>query len=433
MNPKIEILQYLVIWIITALIIVKGCLRQRATGSGLTLYFVLSYSLLYCVGAFVYLSPFHPEGVENLIVQGLRVSTLSFFGFCIGNTLIKHLFLSIFFSSKAKTPQEVTAIRHRKLAIWYFVIGFLFTFVLRGFFAQVPTLTTFLAFGLNLIVVGICLGCWEAIRTQNNKLLRRWYLAAVSLPLLTIVTMGFLGFGFSMFLIVNAFLWRFIKIKIKHIPFILLLVYLSMTFYQTYMRDRDRIRDAVWGGATMIEKVSVLQTTLSKPEFFNPLDVDQLLRISGRIDYNYISGVVVNYMQAGFVEHAGFDLMSHSLVSLVPRFLWPSKPIVAGGAAMATKYTGMRFAEETTIGLGLPVYFFIALGYPGVLIGFIVIGFIIALIDAKAGYYLSYNECSKFMIWFLPGLIIIGADSFSDLFSGTAAAFIFSYCIAKFA
>src|SRR5437667_72697 len=76
----------------------------------------------------------------------------------------------------------------------------------------------------------------------------------------------------------------------------LILAYLGVSFYVTYMRDRATIRDVVWAGAPVEDRLTQLGRSASDFEFFDPYDVAQLQRIDARLNQNFLVGAAVRYL-----------------------------------------------------------------------------------------------------------------------------------------
>ena len=75
----------------------------------------------------------------------------------------------------------------------------------------------------------------------------------------------------------------------------------------------------------------------------------------------------------------------HAIIAPVPRALWPNKPIVAGSGDLVSRYTGIMFAEGTSVGIGPVMEMYVNFGSAGVFVGFIVIGLFLGYIDFRAG------------------------------------------------
>src|SRR5207245_1669091 len=96
--------------------------------------------------------------------------------------------------------------------------------------------------------------------------MRRWALVAASLPFLTVVTQGYIGYGTVAALSVFAFITSFYRPRWKLVIIGLLVAYLGLSLYVTYMRDRQDIRDVVWGGQSYRARAQRVYGTLTAPE-----------------------------------------------------------------------------------------------------------------------------------------------------------------------
>ena len=92
------------------------------------------------------------------------------------------------------------------------------------------------------------------------------------------------------------------------------------------------------------------------------------------IDQNAQVGRAVQYIDAGLAQFAYGQTLIDGAASFVPRAIWPTKPIVVGGAALVTKYTGITFDPTTTVGVGNVMESYISFGTLGVMVWFIVLG-----------------------------------------------------------
>jgi len=93
--------------------------------------------------------------------------------------------------------------------------------------------------------------------------------------------------------------------------------------------------------------------------------------------------------------------------ALVPRAIWPNKPAVGGSGNIVSKYTGLVFAEGTSVGVGPVLEFYINFGTTGVIIGFLIMGAIVGLIDEVAGERMLSGDWQGFIFWFLPGIAFL--------------------------
>jgi len=436
MQSEVKIIYLIIIWVVLSAIMIIRDMVQEKKFSGLTLLFLANLTLTYFIGAVSYALPNHTPGGEYLVLLGFRQAVFALGAFCFGNLFLSPWFLQFI----AKDRQTVSAIPEDsiesqvKLPMVYFVLGFVFYFILPQFFGDVLTLKSFLYVGSELTVVGICLLCWQANYEKKPMSVKFWLFASFIFPVITVVQMGFLGFGTVMTLAVFVFVLRFMRPRFNVLIICLLVSYLGLSFYQTYMRDRDDIRLIVWDESTKSkDKTEIFLKAVRNPIFFNPFDAEQLDRINGRIDFNYISGTVVTYIATGGAAFSNGQTLLRPLIALVPRVFWPDKPVTSGGSELAAKYTGMIENDGiTTVILGMVMEFYVNFATKGVIVAYLILGIFIGVLDTMAGRYLAENSYRKFILWFLPGICFIQPGSMDGAVASTFLGLIMAYIISKF-
>ena len=169
-----------------------------------------------------------------------------------------------------------------------------------------------------------------------------WLALAALFPILTVVTQGFLGFGFVAVLIVVSFLASFQPLRWRTLIGCVVLVYGGLSIYVTYMRDRSDIRDVVWGGQAVEMRMAQLQSTFREAEGFDPRNVEHLERVEKRLNQNHLIGSAVVFLNEGNAQYAGGSTLVDAVIALVPRALWPNKPTVGGSGDIVSTFTGIR-------------------------------------------------------------------------------------------
>jgi len=273
--------------------------------------------------------------------------------------------------------------------------------------AGLPTVTALITGASNLAVVGLMLKSWRAWQCGARKYFRLWLALGSAYPLLTIITQGFIGFGIFNTILVFTFVAGFYRPRWKLVVLGLAAGYLGLSIYVTYMRDRGDIRNTVWGGQSYGSRMDQLKATFSQFELFNINEDEHLERIDLRLNQNSLVGASVGYLESGRVEFARGETLWQALIAFVPRAIWPDKPVMAGSGDLVSKYTGYYFEEGTSVGVGQVMEFYINFGQAGVVIGFLFIGFILALIDRRAGECFANNDWLNFACWYLPGVAIM--------------------------
>ena len=83
---------------------------------------------------------------------------------------------------------------------------------------------------------------------------------------------------------------------------------------------------------------------------------------------------------------------------------------------LSTRFTGIQFAEDTSVGLGQVMEFYVNFGTMGVLLGFAVVGAIVVMFDERAGWHLWHGDVQRACLWYLPGLSLLQVGgSFVDV------------------
>jgi hypothetical protein len=113
--------------------------------------------------------------------------------------------------------------------------------------------------------------------------------------------------------------------------------------FVSYMRDRDEIRATVWGGSPS-PIASIAFRRPSRPLNGSILPIaEHLQRIDGRLNQNFLVGAAVNQLSQTQAYARG-DTLWDALLALIPRAIWPEKPITAGSGNLVSRYTGIDFA-----------------------------------------------------------------------------------------
>ncbi|MBV8713454.1 MAG: hypothetical protein JO020_02115 [Chloroflexi bacterium] len=414
------------VWALTAVLILVIRSASRLPGSGLIQAYLLNLALLYWIGAALYLLPWYTNHDPDVVLAGLQQSTYAVIAFGIGSVILAPWLTRAArpLSGSARFPTEPALAR--RLA----VIGLVAFFGLTPLVARIPTVSAVAVQGWNLLVVGLGLLCWQAWHSKKHRGLLGWLSLTLCLPLVTIVTQGFIGYGTAAATAVMTFIGNFYRPRWRVVLVAVLLTYLGLSMYVTYMRDRDSIRAVVWSGQPLGARVERVQLTLSTFEWFDWYNHDHLERIDDRLNQNLLMGAAVQYMDAGLAHFAYGATIVEGFIALVPRAIWPTKPVVAGSGTVVTEYTGIPFAQGTAIGIGHVMEAYISFGTIGVVVGFIFIGIVVGLIDFTAARRLWSGDVRGFLLWFLPGLSFLQVGgSIVELTSSVGAAILAAHLV----
>jgi hypothetical protein len=414
---------WVIAWAAVAVLIAVVRTARSAGGVGLITAFLVNFGMAYWIGAAIALLPWYDPPNFQAIFDGFRQSTFAIVGFGVGVLLLAPRRVEAQTTSGHVEGDE-------RLPRIYLAVGLVCFLVLLPVASRIPSGSALVSQGWNLAVAGLALGCWCAWSRRRSVAFGWWLTATLCLPLLTILTQGFLGYGTAAAIAVLCLVASFYRPRWRVLVAAAVLMYVGLSLYVTYMRDRTGIRDVVWGGAPISERMSTLYQTMSTLEWFNIHNPDHLARITVRLDQNAQVGAAVEYLDQGLAQLAYGRTLIDGLVSLVPRAIWPTKPIVVGGAALVTQYTGVQFDPTTSVGVGNVMESYISFGTIGVVVWFVLLGGVLARVDAAAARHLRRGEWARFVQWYVPGLSLLAVNgSIVELTSSVGAAIVVTLAV----
>jgi len=408
---------WVAVWIIVAAFVVFRHWRDHQ-GAGLVVTYILSFGALHCLSPALSLLPWHP-GIDLFTEAGMHEATWGILAFAVGAEF------GLWRHTKGKGEDAGTgqaALVEPRLINVYLFIGVVVYGVIFPFAGQIPSATAIVSTASTLAVAAIGLKCWNAWQSRHWGALAGWLGSTIALPLITVVGQGFLGYGFAAMLTIFAFVSSFQRLRWYTAIGGLIMAYVGMSFYVTYMRDRTDIRNVVWAGADVGDRLAQMQGTFATAEWFDPTNLDHLDRVDSRLNQDYLVGASVYYLDSGQGQFAHGDTLMDALISMIPRAFWPDKPVYAGSGDLVADYTGFRYAEGTSIGIGAVMECYVNYGTWGVLIGFFIIGAVVVYTDRSAGAALRSGDSDTFLRWYLPGLAVMNVGGMFAEVTATGAA-----------
>ncbi len=396
---------------------------RRVASVGLPLCYILNLAMIHWLGGLIHVLPLplrsRPDPYTEL---GLLQAFWATIAFAIGSFLVAPFVLRMLLRGESTPIVRSPSPEQVRLPMVYLALGIAFFAVLAPVLVSVPSISAVAVSGIYLAVVGVCLACWSAYLERSYAKLIGWLTAICVLPFVTILTLGFVGYGAAAALLVFTFVATFYRPYWQAMAGLCLLVFLGLSLFVTYFRDRPAIREKVWGGAEYAQRLETLGTTMQNFEFIDLQNPRHLAAIDARLNQNYLVGRVVRTIELGQQQLAYGETLYEAALALVPRILWPDKPVVAGSGNTVSRYTRIKFATGTSIGIGQVMEFYISFGTLGVVAGFLIIGVLIRLVDTMAALHLYEGNWRGFMSWFVPSMSLLNVGgSLVEVF-GTAAA-----------
>jgi hypothetical protein len=425
-----DLLRWILIWLAAAGFLLVRHWRSDA-GAGLMFSYVLMFGVLHWVGPAMFLLPWHDQRGVIFTVEGLRLASIAMLALAAGSEVVvwatRGTRLSL---ASGRVPPPVDT----RLVNLYFVTGALLYLVVMPFAALVPSLTALVSTGTVLVVVAMGLHCWNGWITGRAGRFWFWVMASAVWPLVTMIGEGFLGYGFAFMLMIVSFVASFYRPRWRVVVAGALLAYGGLSVYVTYMRDRTLIREVVWNDGTLVERVRSVVESFGEIEPFDLTNADHLERVEDRLNQDWLVGAASAYLEGRPNEFARGGTLLAALAAVVPRALWPDKPIIGGSGDLVSRYTGLRFADGTSVGVGQVLEAFVNFGTDGVVLVFFVIGMTVVMVDRQSAYRLGRGDGTGFAVWYLPGLCLLQiGGSLSEVTSAAAAAFVMVFLLNRLA
>lgn len=413
-SNQIEFLIYVFAAISISILFISW--KNRSKASGLTIAYVMDFAILYVPGAWVYTNKWYFPGSSMIYESNYDISHV-YYGFrmaCYGAAafLVGVIFYYWFLAIKQANSTQISSGKTnlKKLARYYLACGFLINICLELVTRNLPSINMVVASAFKFFVIGLVLYAYDAILHENKK---QFYItllfSLLCLPLYTMISDGFMSFAINALIPLFAMSVVYFNPK-KHIIFLMIILsLLGASVFVNYMNIRNDLRNALWAESSRGRAVHVLKEMIFDFKLFNPKNQSHLEAIDMRLNQSYLVGKSIEYIEQGNIDYAKGKTLNYALIAMVPRVLWPEKPSYGGSMGIVADYTGSDFAHDTSVGVGQVMEFYINYGTAGVLIGFFILGFAIALFDSKAAGCLRSKNYIGFVYWFMPGLGFLNA------------------------
>src|SRR4051794_36488014 len=295
-------IELLILWIGLLVALLAFAVGPPGRGGALTLAYFLDMSLIHVPGVVVFLDDVTGFGDVGDTSHGFELTLAGMAAFVAGAVaarLTGQKSLETFRrSSEPGVGFEGSGWRALAVGAGAYLR-------LSSVFGRLASATAILSSFPNLLILGF----WMLFyRTGSPVEGRRGLLALGLLPLLpltTLVTGGFLGYGVNWVLGVLAFyyvearrrLWIFLASP--------LLVVIGLSVFVTYMSQREAIRDVVWyEQAGFFERLERISRVITDFQLLDLSSDAHLAAIDDRLNQNALVGAAMAGHQAGFYDFA---------------------------------------------------------------------------------------------------------------------------------
>jgi ABC-type multidrug transport system fused ATPase/permease subunit len=321
-----------------------------------------------------------------------------------------------------------------RLALYYCIIGGVAYFVVLPFASLVASATAIVSSLGSLMVVGLCLRLWLARECRNWS--KFWSTIALLplLPLATLVQGGFLGFGIYWVLATVCFMFAQSKRRIGYFLLTPIVLFVGISVFVNYMAARTDIREVVWDEqSTIADRIQRVEYVFRNFEWLDTSNWAHRRAIEDRLNQNWLIGAAVENLETGVVAYASGATVGNVIIGLIPRAVWPDKPAVGGGRDVVSEFTGIEFAEGTSVGAGQTFEFYINFGTIGVIGGFLFLGLIIGWMDVRVIEHLHRADRRGFLIGLLICLALLQpGGNLLEIVASAASSAITAYGLVYF-
>lgn len=389
-------------------------LRRDRLSLGLPIAYLANLLLIHVPGAFTRLMTNAFDYDRDIIAIGIRYTAIGSVCFVAG-VWIAHL---------TNSSKRVSYRYVEQREFWNFcLIGGLFVSFGLSFLNDLPSVRSALDRGALLWTLGALLGLRFAASRGNLRSMMTWGSSSLIYPIIILLFAGFLSYGSIALIIIASTLVVSVRSPSRVIIGGCLTVYLGLTVFVNYFAHRTEYRDVAWSGAPIESRIDAAANLFSDFQYFDPNDVKQLNELNIRLNQNYFVGLAALRLEQEQVAYLHGRSLWEGVEALVPRFLWPDKPVYGGSGKIVADMTGLQLNEDTSWGVGNVMELLINFGLSGVIFGFLILGFLIGWLDLNAAKADARGDFGKLILFFLIGVALTQpGGSLVEMTGGAAAA-----------
>jgi hypothetical protein len=387
-------------------------LRRERVSFGLPIAYLGNLLIIHVPGAFAHAVGAPGVFTENDLTRAgiifTAIGTVSF----VAGVVLSHM--------GAKPPVAKPALRG---LFWKFCVLGGGVCTILGYAIRIPSIGAVVERGGPIWMLALLLALRSAFSRGDTRMALRWLAVLAIYPTLVLLLSGFMSYGAAATIIVVSGLAVTTRKAWKVAAVTILLVVGGTSVFLGYFQGRNGIRAAVWGHQDSDARIDASMGAIRGISVFNPKNPAHLKAFDERLNQNFFAGLAAARIAHGDVNYLHGQSLVEGVEALIPRALWPDKPVKAGSGRIVAQMTGLQLDENTSFGVGNVMEFQINFGIPGLLIGFLVLGFALGKLDRLAATADAVGDLGKTFLFFLPGVAMIQPNgSIVEIMGGAAAA-----------
>jgi hypothetical protein len=400
--------------------------KRRGVGALVLAYFLL-LSLGHVPGVLVYLNPNELWVDFEATKIGFNVTLIGMTAFIAGAIAARILPMRTTSAKAVQIGRDALSLLSRRVLI----VGIAFYFVLLPVAGFVPSLTATISVGGELLILGIWFWLYSAEAARDSRQILAIFAMLPLLPLSTLVTGGFIGYGTTWILSIVAFYFVIARRRIWFYIATPPVIFLGLSLFVTYAQQRDDIREVIWyQDSGIVQRLNQVSKLITEFQFLDLSDEQHQTALDLRLNQNFLVGM-------GVIAHRqGLSPLWYGatvpLWAIVPRAIWPDKPQVGGSGDLVSEFTGIPFAEGTSVGIGQVLEFYMNFGMAGVLVGFAGFGFLLMRLDRATIRALAVGDVDGALKSCLPGVaFLLPLGSLMEILVSVCAALFVSRLLVR--
>jgi len=414
------------LWLALFAALLSVIIRSGTRGGVFLLTYFVGLSLIHVPGALMYLGSAPNLYQEQVTLLGFQATLLGLtaliFGAWAGRTR----------PANVASFSPIPDLNYAKLGEKFLVLGLGVSFVAMPVLSFIPSSTAVLSSGGALLPLGFW--CW-LYGTHITKDRKRYFLALALMPILPVLTMvsgGFIGYGVYWMLAIAAFIYWLSPHKKWYLLLSPLFVVMGLSFAVAYFGERNALREAVWTEqATLGSRLERVGDMLTKFQFIDIDDPDHVRPIDERLNQNILVGLAIERHQGNVIDLAYGATVP--LWVLIPRALWSDKPAVGGSGDIVSNATGLTFGEYTSVGVGQPLEFYLNFGWSGIVVGFALLGYLLMRLDMALAMAFKRGDVKAILFAGLPGLALMQpGGSLMEILVAFIGAYLAAHLVHRF-
>ncbi len=392
--------------------------HEGTIGIGARYLLVVHFASQFLVGPLVYwMSGELPIGIaESAYDKSLWIVLMGFLAFTVGGYVVAPWWVR-----RQKFRQQPAALFRQLLdapgqwqgAKIVLGIGFL-ALVLSPIAGAIPTVRAVWSQTTVLLQTGAILLCLNGLHTKSGRRMAIGVMSALGAGLFSSVSSGFFGSTLLTLFYCSSLilLWR--KVQFANWLVLGCVSVLSLIPYNMWLSGRDAIRSGLRDGASFSERAQAFWETTHVPGMADLTPSAQSGRIAERLDQSTILVAAVSHTPEIEPYARGETIWRPMLIAIVPRALWPDKPMSLGGSEFVSRFTGLRFGRETSVGLHPLFEFYVNFGPLGAVVGLLLLGIVGGVLD---GLYFLYAPGNFFVQVLVLQILwaLIGSATMAEL------------------